>query len=1129
MLISRESQSPFSEVDASSIGVLFNIRGISPGFVEVNGESVLIAAGQIETQLFNGESFISLFSSEVDYYTQIEGGRYLETDPSNALDLEEGSRSIDLVVADFNNDGVDEIIYSYDESVPGVVSIIGDGVLRYYQLNEDEVYQTAAVDPFAEINQQSGSKYITALDANGDGFLDLVVNNSDRETPEIYLNTGNGDFELFTGETNLPSEFDLSNTNSIYSVDGDNDGDLDVVVRDDSDNLLFFPYQDGQYTQAAESENPFAGVEVSGELAFTDVDGDSDVDVLGISFGSGDVNYYENVSVVENNPPIAANDRFEVLGINPQELDVLFNDFSYQSSNFTISEFPETTALGGAITQRDNKLVYTAPTGITTLTEDTFEYTLTDAEGQTDTAIVTVSIFPQLFFQRTADDNLFAYLDAGSQATPDLADIDRDGDTDLISGNEDAEIEYFRNDDGLVFEQTGTDNPFSDIFLGEDLIDDSAVAFADYDDDGDLDFVAASERVRDDNEYFYFQNNDGFYTELFGDSNPVRNINEINSSHLTPVAVDWDNDGDADLAVGSSGSISYFQNDGGILQEVAEADNPFQEFNIAEEDSELDLGSDVSVNFFDFDDDADLDIITGNGIGQVFAFTNNGDSWTKLTGKNHPLGEDFDLEDDVTIGRGDADNDGDDDLIIGKANGTFLYWESLAIVNGTPPQNSILPEIDRNFSQSFIFQEAENNPFSSLDAGNDVSPELADIDRDGDLDLISGNGDAEIRYFLNDEGNFVPQDNPLTEIFSGDDFLIDDSAFAFADYDGDEDLDLVAVSEQVRDNGEYFYFRNDGGNYTQLFGEDNPVRTISDINSTLKPTAVDWDNDGDEDLVVGSAGFVRYFQNDGGILQEVIERENPFRFFNLVEDNNDAPLHLGSDVSLSFFDFDSDADLDLLAGNSFGEILAFQNDGNGWTPLTGENHPLGEDIDIDSVEKIAQGDVDNDGDRDFVVGSEDNFLYWEQQPNVLNTSINRFQNTDIPGTYLFAGEAESENIRENFPNFTEEGLAFEVAVEPGNDLIPLYRFQSIATPGTYLFAGETERENINQNFADSFNEEGLAFYVYSVGSGRGSTFYRFQNQDRSGTYLFAGEAERENILANFPNFIEEGAAFEVGT
>ncbi|MDJ0651008.1 MAG: hypothetical protein QNJ60_20130 [Xenococcaceae cyanobacterium MO_188.B19] len=55
----------------------------------------------------------------------------------------------------------------------------------------------------------------------------------------------------------------------------------------------------------------------------------------------------------------------------------------------------------------------------------------------------------------------------------------------------------------------------------------------------------------------------------------------------------------------------------------------------------------------------------------------------------------------------------------------------------------------------------------------------------------------------------------------------------------------------------------------------------------------------------------------------------------------------------------------------------------------------------------------------------------------------------------------------------------------------------------------------------------MAFYVYGVGTGLGEKFIRFQNRDRPGTYLFAGQQEAESIRANFPNFDEEGAAFEV--
>ena len=74
--------------------------------------------------------------------------------------------------------------------------------------------------------------------------------------------------------------------------------------------------------------------------------------------------------------------------------------------------------------------------------------------------------------------------------------------------------------------------------------------------------------------------------------------------------------------------------------------------------------------------------------------------------------------------------------------------------------------------------------------------------------------------------------------------------------------------------------------------------------------------------------------------------------------------------------------------------------------------------------------------------------------DLLTTSIYRFQNSDLPGAYLFAAEEESQSIRDNFPNFIEEGQAFKVATEPGDDLIRINRFQNSNVPGTYLFIGE---------------------------------------------------------------------------
>ncbi len=152
------------------------------------------------------------------------------------------------------------------------------------------------------------------------------------------------------------------------------------------------------------------------------------------------------------------------------------------------------------------------------------------------------------------------------------------------------------------------------------------------------------------------------------------------------------------------------------------------------------------------------------------------------------------------------------------------------------------------------------------------------------------------------------------------------------------------------------------------------------------------------------------------------------------------------------------------------------------------------------------------------------------QDPFLNTPIYRFQSLNTSGTYLYAAGAEAENIRKNFASsFVEEGMAFNTAIEPHEQLIPLFRFQSNHLPGTYLFVREDERNSINANpnLSNSFTEEGIGFYVYGAGSQKGATFSRFQNANIPGTYLYATGAEADNIRKNFPNFIEEGPAFEV--
>ena len=149
--------------------------------------------------------------------------------------------------------------------------------------------------------------------------------------------------------------------------------------------------------------------------------------------------------------------------------------------------------------------------------------------------------------------------------------------------------------------------------------------------------------------------------------------------------------------------------------------------------------------------------------------------------------------------------------------------------------------------------------------------------------------------------------------------------------------------------------------------------------------------------------------------------------------------------------------------------------------------------------------------------------------NLLDSPIYRFQNIELPGTYLFAGEEEAFSIIDNFPEFELEGFAFYVANQPDDNLVRFNRFRNEDVPGTYLYATEGESASIRANFSNVFAEEGIAFYAYSASANQGTDYYRFHNTSVPGTYLFVNAEERQSIINNFPQFVEEGIAFEVAT
>ncbi|MGI9244966.1 MAG: exo-alpha-sialidase, partial [Verrucomicrobiales bacterium] len=149
----------------------------------------------------------------------------------------------------------------------------------------------------------------------------------------------------------------------------------------------------------------------------------------------------------------------------------------------------------------------------------------------------------------------------------------------------------------------------------------------------------------------------------------------------------------------------------------------------------------------------------------------------------------------------------------------------------------------------------------------------------------------------------------------------------FADFDGDGDLDLLC--------GEFL----DGFTYFQNIGTRSEPDYAAGIKldatdgeplvmhvQMITPTAIDWDRDGDIDLIVGDEdGRVALVENQSGTGAK-IPAFAPAVYFQQQADE----LKFGALATPFAHDWDRDGDEDILCGNTAGNIALFTNlDGKG--------------------------------------------------------------------------------------------------------------------------------------------------------------------------------------------------------
>lgn len=556
-----------------------------------------------------------------------------------------------------------------------------------------------------------GGPELDILVGTGDGTVRFFENTGDTQNPtfgfsnRIVVDDGSGGTELL----------DVGDDAAPVAVDLDDDGDLDLVVGANDGSIHYFEYDESlfpdEYVEQTGAANPFDGVSSSypATPALADFDGDGDLDM--IMGNKGTLRYFENTGTASS-PGFT-----ERTGTD--------NPFDGFTGNNILSPTIEDT---------DNDGDYDVIAG-------------QGSDGGIRYFENTGDPSPPTFTEQTGASNPFADVDAGTNNAPALGDLDGDGRFELATGSASGRVHYFDGTDGQALmtltPQTGASNPFD----GENVGDESVPALADVDGDGDLDAAIGEETGT----LKYYQNDGDAQNPSFvaqtGASNPFDGF-DISSSDLddsAPAFGDLDNDGDPDVAVGRSfGDMAYLENTGTaqspLFTRQTGSGNPFDGLAIDYPSNRPALA--------DLDADGDLDLAVADSSGSTFSnnepdfFENTGSAgspaFTKRTGTANPLANlSFGQYDAFSFG--DVDADGDLDIVVGVRTGFFQYFE-----NTGDAQN---PAFTERISES---------PMANLRTPDQRStPALADLDNDGDLDVVAGSEDGSLSYFQN-SGFTVP-------------------------------------------------------------------------------------------------------------------------------------------------------------------------------------------------------------------------------------------------------------------------------------------------------------------------------------------------------------------------------------